>query len=346
MKVSVLQDKLNTALKQFRHVIDKKNLVPVLYNVVLYPEDATLVVGGTNLSQSLKMRIGAKVDQEGRGITLPYLTLSKLIDKLPAERIDISADYITQTATFVCNTRRFELKGIDADEFPALRDVEAQFEIMSDKLLTAMNKVSYAMCKQDNRPVLQCLSMMPVDGKLQFAAADGYRLAVSNVATYDDLLPEEPFQALIHIEDLPGMVDFIKWAAAGGNYKSKFPEMLKLAYVDDGQHKRLGIATLTASYWVNSFDSGKFPDYQVINKFSPSVEYTLNREDLIDAIDTSKVYYDHFTFDFDPEAQQVEIASGSPEHGVYHETLPAKGYGNLQVFYNSTMALETLNPYR
>lgn len=315
MKVAVLQDKLNAALKQVKNIVDVKAKLPVLGCVWLRPADGAVIVDATDLDQSLSIRVGAKVDREGNGIVLNYAKLSKLIDRLSPERVDITVDYSTLTATFSCGSKTFELKGLDGDEFPQLPEIEEGLSIRPVLLLNALDQVSYAMYKgKDDRGALETVSF-EYDGELfHLTAVDGFRLAITKMPCHDMIAPTRPFQALIPKASLSGLTDFLK---------ASKDAMIFNCYYDESR-RRLGFATTRATYWTTCSEY-TFPNYAAIIPTLFDFELYVNREELLECAKSCLIYDKDMHFDWNAEKLNLAMSTGCMEMGEFRQNMTATG---------------------
>src|SRR5258707_14266855 len=125
MRVSVLQENLAKGLSIVNRAIASRPSMPVLGNVLIATEDARLKLSATNLELGITTRIGAKVEEEG-AITVPARTFLDLINTLPPERVDMEVDMRTHTLNIHCGSGSTNIKGIEASEFPAVPEGEAE----------------------------------------------------------------------------------------------------------------------------------------------------------------------------------------------------------------------------
>src|SRR4051812_202513 len=124
MRVSVLQENLARGLSIVNRAISSRPSMPVLANVLIATEDARLKLSATNLELGITARIGAKVEEDG-AITVPAKTFHELVMNLPPERIDLELDARTMTLNIICGGKTAQIKGIDAAEFPAVPEGDA-----------------------------------------------------------------------------------------------------------------------------------------------------------------------------------------------------------------------------
>src|SRR5260221_4528282 len=124
MRVSVLQENLAKGLSIVNRAITTRPSLPVLGNVLISTEESRLKLSATNLELGITTRIGAKIEEEG-AITVPARTFLDLINALPPERVDMELDIRTNTLNVRCGSGSTNIKGIDASEFPAVPESDA-----------------------------------------------------------------------------------------------------------------------------------------------------------------------------------------------------------------------------
>lgn len=179
MRVSVLQENLAKGLGIVNRALTSRPSLPVLNNVLLSTEDARLKLAVTNLELGITAWIGANVDTDG-GITVPARTLLDLVNTLPPERVDLDLDARTQTLKVKCNSTTANIKGIEAGQFPAVPEAEADtgIAISAAAFQEMINHVIFAAAKEDNRPILTGVLAKFDGGTFNMVATDGYRLSV------------------------------------------------------------------------------------------------------------------------------------------------------------------------
>jgi DNA polymerase III sliding clamp (beta) subunit (PCNA family) len=137
----------------------------------------------------------------------------------------------------------------------------------ASELAEALSRVLPFTCKEDTRPVLQCVNFVVGDGKLSLVSADGFRLAVVSL-DYDD----GEGQALINREELKGIANALKRA-----------KRVKLSFDKSGESLdgiSLIIDTDLIRYkWIG--DNGTFPDYE---KLIPTEHNCLTHFDTSEAL--------------------------------------------------------------
>ena len=182
MRVSVLQENLARGLGIVSRAIGSRPTLPVLANVLIAAQDGRLKLSATNLEIAIIARVGAKVDEEG-AITVPARTFQDFINALPPERVDLVLDSKTNSLKISCGTATSNIRGISADDYPALQEAPGDdgIAIPAQAFQEMITHVVFAAAKEDNRPVLTGVMTRFEGDILTMAAADGYRLTVRTI---------------------------------------------------------------------------------------------------------------------------------------------------------------------
>jgi|HigsolmetaAR202D_1030399.scaffolds.fasta_scaffold00025_65 DNA polymerase III, beta subunit len=179
MRLSCLQENLKKGLATVSHAVAGKSTLPVLSNVLLATDRGRLKLAATNLEVGITCWIGAKVEEEG-AVTVPAKLLSDVIGSLPNDRVTLALDPRTVTAQVTCARFNSNIKGIEAEEFPAIptiSDQEPTVTLAPDVLRETIDQVAFAAASDDSRPVLAGVLIRLKGEEATFAATDGFRLA-------------------------------------------------------------------------------------------------------------------------------------------------------------------------
>jgi DNA polymerase-3 subunit beta len=151
-----------------------------------------LKLSATDLDISISAWIGARVDSEGV-TTIPARLLNDFVAQLPAETTDIELPDGERQVRIACARHEATINIMNADDFPAIESLTEGISIDSNaaELKHAIDRVEFAAANDDTRPVLTGVSFKTDGETLTLAAADGFRLAVADVA-----LANAPTEAL------------------------------------------------------------------------------------------------------------------------------------------------------
>ena len=181
MEVSSPQDVLQRSLGQVSRAVATKSTFPVLSNVLIEAEEDHVKLAATNQEIGITARVPAQVKESGR-ITVDARLLSEFVNTLPNDVVTLTVapgKFLLQVSSQGANA---EINGIDAEEFPrfpAFDSADAIAEVDPQTMRDMVAQVEFAAASDDSRPVLAGVLMRFEENRLTLAAADGFRLAVS-----------------------------------------------------------------------------------------------------------------------------------------------------------------------
>jgi DNA polymerase-3 subunit beta len=165
--------------------------MPVLANILLSAEDGQLKLAATNLDLGITCVVDNVEVRDPGAITVPARLLREFVASLPKDRVEMSLNQRSSTLNLRCATYEANVKGIAADEFPPIPQVEGQEKVSLDPELLgkAIDQVAFAAATDESRPALSGVLLSFRGQKLTLAAADGFRLAV-RILELADAAPE------------------------------------------------------------------------------------------------------------------------------------------------------------
>ena len=182
MKFTVDRDTLLKPLQTVLGVVERRQSLPVLANVLLQCKDDEIAITGTDMELELVARVDVSGADEGEA-TLPARKLNDICRNLPADaRVELSVD--GEKATLRSGRSRFSLSTLPADEFPNA-DAPADgvdVSVPQGDLKRLIELTQFAMAQQDVRYYLNGLLLETSDGELRAVATDGHRLALAEMA--------------------------------------------------------------------------------------------------------------------------------------------------------------------
>lgn len=195
MKLSISRNDLLEPLQKVIGVIEKRQTMQTLSHVLLEVNNDTFLLTGTDLELTLVTTTAHPSTETGKA-TLPARKLYDICKALP-EDAAININIEDQKATLQSGRSRFTLGCLSADDYPKLEDIEATnvISVPQSKLLTIINRTSFAMAKQDVRYYLNGILLEVGDTYLRSVATDGHRLSLCD--TDVDLSGQEKTQVII-----------------------------------------------------------------------------------------------------------------------------------------------------
>ena len=179
MKLTITQAQLAYGLGVVSRAVSPRSTLQVLNNILIATDDGRLRLSATNLELGITCWIGADIEEEG-SVTIPARIFLDLVSALPGDKVNLSLNARTQTLNIHCGTSNFDIKGIDAQEFPPMPspDLSSGVELNVADFKEMINQVSFAASSDEARPVLQGVLMEISDSEISMAATDGFRISV------------------------------------------------------------------------------------------------------------------------------------------------------------------------
>ncbi|MCA6062165.1 DNA polymerase III subunit beta [Thalassolituus marinus] len=183
MKFVISREALLRPLQLVAGVVEKRQTLPVLSNVLLEVEGQQLSLTGTDLEVELVGRVTLdEVGQEGE-ITVPAKKLMDICRSLP-DGAQIEVEQEEQRVNVRSGRSRFTLSTLPATEFPNVENIagEQSFALEQSALRRVIDRTSFAMAQQDVRYYLNGMLFEVTPNSLRTVSTDGHRLATCNVA--------------------------------------------------------------------------------------------------------------------------------------------------------------------
>ncbi|HEY1726075.1 MAG TPA: DNA polymerase III subunit beta [Steroidobacteraceae bacterium] len=177
MKVSATREHLLEALQSVIGVVERRQTMPILSNVLLAARDNRLRISGTDLEVELVAAAEVSVQQPG-DITVPGRKLLDIVRTLP-DKTNVTLSRENEKVVLRGGRSRFSLSSLPASEFPVIEDIHAQstLQIKASDCRRLIDKTHFAMAQQDVRYYLNG-TLLETDGKsLRAVATDGHRLS-------------------------------------------------------------------------------------------------------------------------------------------------------------------------
>jgi DNA polymerase-3 subunit beta len=327
MDFQVAREPLLRALQLLQNIVEPRQTLPILANVLIEAREGLLGLAATDLEVGARVAVPATVERPG-AITLAARKLVELVRELPPQPVAFSL-LENGWVRLTCGSGKFNLVGLPADEYPPLElDPAAQMLALDGGLLrTMLARTSYAMSLDESRPFLNGLFLTARGGELRLVATDGHRLALARcpVTAGSEMTGIVPRKAVQELGRVLGSAERVELAVG----ESKF------------------FVRTEGFELVSKLVEGQFPNYeQVVPKSSP-LAVVVEREPLLAAIRRVAVIADDRTRPVRLTATvgEVRLSAQSQELGEAEETLPAEFQGSeVAIGFNARYLLDALGP--
>ena len=183
MEFTIDRSDLMQSLGLAQGVVERRNTMPILANVLLEAEGDQLSISATDLEVHLKRTCSAKVKKTGSA-TVGARKLFELIRELGAGEVTIRSldnDFVEVTS----NRSKVKLVGLAPADFPTFPTGSSKggtnIELAVESLQKAIDRTLFAVSTDDTRSHLGGVLLTATDGGFRFVGTDGHRLALADV---------------------------------------------------------------------------------------------------------------------------------------------------------------------
>jgi len=338
MKLRIARDELLTGLQRVQGVVEKRNTMPILSNILLEAKSDGVDIIATDLELGMRGLYKATVKEPG-AITLSARKLYEILKELPGGEIELTVG-ANNWATIQSGRSQFKIVGLPSTEYPALPAIEREglTPLSGAGLANLIRKTLFAVGDNDARYILNGLLItLTVSDKkttLRLVGTDGHRLAVADQEANQPAGKEGP-------REIKAIIP-----------KKAALEMRHLLEEGDGEPligftKNLMIFRKSGLLLTSRLMEGTYPNYQqVIPKdreqdkrvtvSKPELEGALRRVAVLSRDKTNAV---KVTF----ASGKITLFSSNPDFGEATEELPAQYKGeSLTTGFNARYLLDVL----
>ena len=207
MKFSAAREALLKPLQAVIGVVERRQTMPILSNVLLVAKDGQLLVTATDLEVELVARADVETESGGE-ITVSGRKLLDICRALPEGTV-VNVSASGEKLVVKAGRSRFNLATLPAAEFPVIEDIKSgqTVRVSQETLGRLIEKTHFSMAQQDVRYYLNGMLLETGDGRLRAVATDGHRLALSQ-ATLGGKVSEQqvivPRKGVLELQRLLG----------------------------------------------------------------------------------------------------------------------------------------------
>jgi DNA polymerase-3 subunit beta len=327
MELVVRKYDLLRELQLFQGIVERKNTIPILANVLMEARGDEVQMLATDLEVGLRSRCAASV-AKGGALTLPAKKLYEIVKALPDTDVRIEQD--STTVTVAADRFDSKLQTLPREDFPTVPEPAGQGAVtLPGKVFRDMvARTQFAITSEDTRYFLNGALLVLGSKHMTLVATDGHRLALVTVpreGSGEDLRVILPKKTLTELSKLLGEGD--------GEIRFEQGENHLFFHVAD----RLLISRKI---------DGQFPAYERVIPKGNDKRVEFERDRITSAIRRVALLSNERSraVKLQLEGGKVDVTSSSPEFGEAHELLSVE-YGGpaLQICFNAQYVLDFLN---
>lgn len=331
MKFSISRDTLLKSLVLVAGVVERRQTLPILANVLMVLEDGRLSLTGTDLEVELVGRLQVPKGGDVGEVTVPARKLVDICKSLP-EGSDINFSVKDGKATVKSGRSRFTLSTLPARDFPNVEDSMGthQLTIKQGQLKRLIDRTGFAMAQQDVRYYLNGMLWELEAKRLRVVATDGHRLAMCTLADAVVVNGEGDIQVILPRK---GVLELARLL---------LDDEADIAIVIGSNHIRAMTDDFT---FTSKLVDGKFPDYQRVLPHSPDKVVQGSRLELRQAFTRTAILSNekYRGVRLKLADNTLDILANNPEQEEAEETVSVEYAGEpLELGFNVSYLLDVL----
>ena len=332
MRAKINKKSLVQTLSHLHSVVEKRNTIPILANVLIEARDKNLILAATDMEISELQSIYCEVLQEG-AITTPAHILYDIIRKLPDEAMIELESTEGKKLEIKTDDISFSLMCLPPNDFPDIHSGEYPegFDIDTNSLRRLIDKTIFSVSTEETRYYLNGIYLHSIkeSGKeevLRAVATDGHRLSRLSAP-----LPK-------NANNLNGVIIPRKTVT----------EIKKIIDNQDGT-VRVQIAKNKIKFIIDNVIitskllDGAFPDYERVIPENNTKELTVDKQEFISAVDRVSTLSSDRTkaIKFKLVKKTLEITAENPDQGSAKENINVHYDGeDLEIGFNSKYLID------
>ncbi len=330
MKLVVERATLLKALGHVQSVVERRNTIPILSNVLVSADGETMRLMATDLDLQIVEELPASVDAPG-ATTVPAHTLFDIVRKIP-DGAQVTLEATGARMAVAAGRAKFQLQTLPREDFPVIGedDLPVSFTLPAQTLVALIDRTRFAISTEETRYYLNGIFLHAPEGgnSLRAVATDGHRLARMEIPLPDGAA------------GLPDVIIPRKCVAELRKLLDERDEAIGIALSPAKIRFQCGDAVLTSK-----LIDGTFPDYSRVIptandrllKIDPAI--LAEGVDRVTAIATERTRAVKLSLDRD----RVTLSVTSPENGTASEDVPADyDASGFEVGFNSRYLLDIL----
>ena len=284
MKILIKREGLERAISSVVGVVDRKQTMPILGNILINKEGSKLKLTATNLEVQITSVTKVIEASSFESTAVSGRKFYEIIRTLDSKDLELTAE--KGQLVIKTNNSSYKISTLPGVDFPLFDkpDSTETFKIKQEKLLSLFNKTHFSMAQQDVRFYLNGLLLETESNKIKVIATDGHRLAASETS-----LDKKQINKTASI--VP---------------RKAIHELIRLLDNKDDVRAEIGTNSICFTFnnlsFITKLIDGKFPDYNRVIPTNTEINIQLN------------------SLAFKPSLQRVSILANEKFKGIRLET--------------------------
>ena len=329
MEFVVRKNDLLRELQLFQGIVERKNTIPILANVLMEAKENEIRFLATDLEVGLRSKCKATVTKPG-SLTLPAKKFYEIVKSLPDTDIRVAEE----KGGVKIAADRFESKmqTLPREDFPTLPESagSSPATLSRTAVKEMVGKTQFAITGEDTRYFLNGALFVLRSGEMNLVATDGHRLALVSVSRDGQPKSDDESKAILPKKTLGELGRLM----AEGDGDIGYERGENHLFFTSGD--RLLISRMI---------DGQFPAYERVIPKANDKHIEFERDRLTNAVKRVALMSNERSraVKFQIDKGKVDVTSSSPDLGEARETLPVEYNGApMQICFNAQYVLDFL----
>ena len=330
MKFTVSKTEIVKALSSTLGVVEKRQALPILSNILLTVEENKISITATDLESEVQTKCAPISVESAGSTTAPAKKLNALCRLLP-DGSEISSFLNGAKLSVESGSGKYSISPLPSEDFPVFDVVSenTEFTILGSVLRNLISKTSFAMGNQDWRHYLNGMYLNIEDKNITAVTTDAHRLAISTSSTSKSISGE-----------ISGIIP-----------RKSINEIGKLLS-DSSEEVTLSLGSNTvmiktdSTSFVSKLIEGKFPNYEQVLPSGESSVLSVNTKQLSDILSrVSVLSSDKFKgIKLNIKSNEVLVSANNPEQEEGEESFKSSYSGeDMEIAFNVNYIQEVLS---
>ncbi len=310
MELVVRKTDLLRELQLFQGIVERKNTIPILANVLIEATGDEVKLLATDLEVGLRSRCAAAVSKGG-SLTLPAKKLYEIVKALPETDVRIEED--RNGVKVAADRFDSRMQTLPREDFPSLPEGTGSYSasLRRDVLKHMVAKTQFAITGEDTRYFLNGALFILRPDSMSLVSTDGHRLALITVPRGESVRRGKPDEEVRVILPRKTLLELGRLLAEGEG---------DIQYERGENHLFFDIG---GRLLISRMIDGQFPAFERVIPKSNDKRVEFDRDRLTNAVKRVALLSNERSraVKFQMDKGKVEIASSSPEFGEAKEVL-------------------------
>lgn len=327
MKFSIMKENILDELQLLQGIVEKRNTMPILANILMKAEGTEVDLTGTDLEVGLRTHFEAQIDEPG-AVTVSGKKIFEIVKSLPDGKPVTFKEDRELRMEITAGESEFKVLCLPKEDYPQVPEpkFEKKIAFPVEQFRSMIDRVFFAIA-QEQRYYLNGALMVLKDKSVELVSTDGHRLSYTG-KTIDDLVLEKEIRVIVAKKTLSEL--------------RKYDEgQIEFDMDENNLFFRCGHRTL-----LSRVIESKFPNFDaVIPKDNPNV-VILPRDEFSNAIRRVSLLSAERSrgIKFTLEKNHLRLYSSNPEIGEARDKLAVEYKGAaIEIGFNSQYILDFLN---